>query len=106
MTETEFILHTDSLFNDLMTQIDELDTDTDFDCLISGNLLTIECEESGKIVINRHNANQELWLASKEGGYHFSFLAEKWLTKDGKEFFTLLNEVLSDYANEKICLSA
>ena len=70
MTESEFLQHSDGLFAYIEDQIDE--QGLDFDCQRSGNVLTIEADDGTQIIVNRHTPNQELWIAAKSGGYHFT----------------------------------
>ncbi len=102
MTESEFIRYTDGLFDDVMTQIDALSVD--LDCLNSGNVFTIEYQDGTELIINRHMATQELWLAAKTGGYHFLWQQGQWVTRKGEEFFDLLSQNLSMIAAEKIVI--
>lgn len=101
MTETEFLHHTDQLFAHIENQIDLGGWDLDYQT--TGNVLTIETDDGTQIVINRHTPNQELWLAAKSGGFHFVYQNQQWLsTRDGSEFFMLLNQTLSQVSTEKI----
>lgn len=101
MTETEFLQHTDQLFAHIENQIDENDWDLDYQS--SGNVLTIEADDGTQIVINRHLSNQELWLAAKSGGYHFVYQNQQWVsTRDACDFFTLLNQTLSQLLGQDI----
>ncbi|QEY24923.1 iron donor protein CyaY [Neisseria animalis] len=105
MTESEFIRHTEILFARIEDEIDE--NGWDFDCQAAGNVLTIEADDGTQIIVNRHTPNQELWIAAKSGGYHFSEQDGKWLaTRDGSEFFSVLNRVLSEAAGEEIVIRA
>lgn len=101
MTESEFLQHSDALFAHIEDQIDE--GGWDFDCQLSGNVLTIEAGDGTQIIVNRHTPNQELWIAAKSGGYHFAENNGRWLaTRDGSEFFAVLNQVLSAAAGEEV----
>ncbi len=102
MTETEFLQHSDALFAHIEDALD----DYDFDCLLAGNVLTIEAEDGTQIIVNRHTPNQELWIAAKSGGYHFAEQNGAWLaTRDGSEFFAVLNQALSAAASETVVVS-
>ena len=104
MTESEFIRHTEMLFAHIEDQIDE--NGCDFDCQPAGNVLTIEADDGTQIIVNRHTPNQELWIAAKSGGYHFAEKDGLWLaTRDGSEFFAVLNQVLSDAAGEAVTIA-
>lgn len=105
MTESEFLQHSDALFNHIEDEIDA--GGWAFDCQLSGNVLTIEAEDGAQIIINRHTPNQELWIAAKSGGYHFSEQNGQWLaTRDGSEFFAVLNQVLSAACGEAVEITA
>ena len=99
MTETEFLQHSEQLFTHIENELDNYP----FDCQFAGNVLTIEADDGTQIVINRHTPNQELWIAAKSGGYHFAEQNGVWLaTRDQRNFFDVLNEVLSAAAGEKV----
>ncbi|MCS4533857.1 iron donor protein CyaY [Neisseria montereyensis] len=103
MNESEFLQQTDALFNHIEDQIDE--GGWSFDCLLSGNVLTIEADDGTQIIVNRHTPNQELWIAAKSGGYHFAENNGRWLaTRDGSEFFSVLNQALSAAAGEDVVI--
>lgn len=104
MTETEFLQHSDTLFAHLAEQ---LDTQTDLDNEINGNVLTIENDDGAQVVINRHAAKQEIWLAAKSGGYHFAWHNGRWHSaRENRDFFDLLNEALSQLAGETVQIEA
>lgn len=99
MTESEFLQHTDLLFAHIEAAMD----DWDVDCQLSGNVLTIEADDGAQVVINRHTPNQELWIAAKSGGYHFSRQNGEWRsTRDGGTFFEMLDKTLSETLGEAV----
>ena len=93
----------DSEFKELANQaIDKIEqaleklfetTDFDVDTQRQGsNVLNIKFPNNTVIVINLQTPLHELWLAAKEGGYHFRWSGTKnsplWLdTKTNEEFF-------------------
>ncbi|WP_018150657.1 iron donor protein CyaY [Leeia oryzae] len=95
MEESAFLTITDRIFNQLIMQLD--DADADLECLLSGNVLEIECDDGSKIIVNRHTPNQELWIAAKSGGFHFRLANEQWVdTRSGENFYAALSRVLSE----------
>lgn len=103
MTETEFLHHTAQLFAHIEDKIDE--GGWDLDCQTSGNVLSIANDDGEEIIINRHTATQELWLAAKSGGHHFTYQNQQWKnTRDGRDFFDVLNQTLSELAQDNINL--
>ncbi len=94
MNESDFIIYSDQLFEHLMAQIDLIAPD--LDCLLEGNVLTIEHDDGEQVVINRHLERQELWIAAKSGGYHFTWHDGQWVsTKTQQSFFDVLSQVLT-----------
>ncbi len=64
-----------------------------------GGVLEVEFENGSKIIINRHAAAQEIWVAARSGGFHFRYENQCWVgTRDGIELFAALNRLLSDQA--------
>jgi CyaY protein len=101
MNESEFLQQTDAIFARIEAAID--DKELDADCLISGNVLDIEFDDGAKIIVNRHTANQELWIAAKSGGYHFSPRDGQWIAaRDGAEFFATLSAAIAAACGESI----
>ncbi|HXZ51792.1 MAG TPA: iron donor protein CyaY [Burkholderiales bacterium] len=62
----------------------------------SGGVLEIEFHNGSKMVINRHAAARELWVAAKSGGFHFRWDGAVWRdTRDGSELFAALSKLVS-----------
>ena len=99
MNESEFLDVTDRIFSRIEDAIDDAGVDADF--VSNGNVLEIEFDDGSKIVVNRHAANQELWIAAKSGGYHFAFKDGQWLAaRDGAEFFSTLKTAIAQACGE------
>lgn len=99
MNESEFLDVTDRIFSRIEDAIDDAGLDADF--VSNGNVLEIEFDDGGKIVVNRHASNQELWIAAKSGGYHFAFKDGQWLAaRDGAEFFSTLKTAIAQACGE------
>jgi CyaY protein len=73
MIESEFIALADRLLEAIGEALDA--SDADLDWRIDDGILEIDCAGSagagGKIIVNRHVPNRELWLATKNGGFHY-----------------------------------
>ena len=93
MTESEYTQLADGIFRRIENALDNCDSDIDYN--LNGPVLEIEFEDSSKIIINRHTPNQEIWLAAKSGGFHYSFIEGKWRSKrDDTELFGKLSELV------------
>lgn len=70
-----------------------------------GGVIEIECENGSKIILNRHGAAREIWLAAKSGGYHFRPEGGQWLgTRDGEELLAAVSRTLSEQSGISIKL--
>jgi CyaY protein len=77
------------------------ETDADWDIEIKpGGIIELDFADTSRIIVNRHAAAREIWVAAKSGGFHFKPPAVdsgQWLdTRNGNG----LNDLLSD------CISA
>lgn len=68
----------------------------DIDSNRSGGLVELEFPNRSKIVVNKQPPLHEIWLAARNGGYHFKRVDGAWLdTRDGTDFFARLSEEAS-----------
>lgn len=105
MTESEFHQRADQL----MSAIDEAILDSDaadqagVECDIDGAILTIECADGSKIIVNRQTPMREIWVAAKGGGFHFRFIESEWRdTRSGAPFIEVLNTALAEQSGAVI----
>ena len=92
MIESEFNRLADTALARIETAIDNCDGDVE--CNRSGNVLEVEFGNSQKIIINRHDVNQEIWVAAKSGGFHYAWQDGTWHSRrDGSELFSKLAEL-------------
>ncbi|MDP1941825.1 MAG: iron donor protein CyaY, partial [Gallionella sp.] len=90
MNESEF----NQLADTALAKIETASDDCGVDCNRSGNLLEIEFDNGSKIIINRHDINQEIWVAAKSGGYHYAWQQDAWRSqRDGSELYARLTEL-------------
>jgi CyaY protein len=109
MTESEFITLTDRVLNAIGEAIDASDADLDWRLL--DGILEIDCSDSdgtgGKIIVNRHVPNRELWLATKGGGFHYRHDGAAWRnTRGGDDLPTELARALTAQAGDAVELPA
>ena len=93
MTETEYLQQTQMLFNTVMAHIE--DNYPDLDAQSQGAIVEIENDDGQNIIINQQTPMQEVWLASRSGGYHFKWNGATWVnTRDGADFWEFLRLAL------------
>ena len=78
--------------------------DVDFE-LGAGGVLEVEFADGSKLIINRHGAAREIWVAARSGGFHFRPDNGNWIdTRDGSELFAKLERLLAEQAGEPVPL--
>lgn len=109
MEEREFLTLADAELARLEDALERLqDTDgADFDYeLKPGGIIEITCADDSRIIVNRHAAAREIWLAARAGGFHFRFEAGRWIgTRDGQDFAAVLSRCFSEQAGVALQLA-
>lgn len=106
MNESEFAALSAAALNDIEHRLEAIDADIDFESSADG-ILQISFADGSVMIINRHAAAQEIWLAARAGGFHFRYTAAAWVdTRDGKPLLARLEELISAQLGEKIVLGA
>jgi CyaY protein len=78
--------------------------DADFE-LKEGGVLEIEFANGTKIIVNRHTAAREVWVAARAGGFHFRWDGSAWRdTREGTELFAALSKLVSAQSGEAVLL--
>ena len=74
-----------------------LDSDPELDVEEKGDgVIEISFDDGSKIIVNRHSAAQEIWVAARSGGFHFRWDGEAWRnTRDGSELFAALEGLIA-----------
>jgi len=70
-----------------------------------GGILALTFEDDSQIIINRHVAAREIWVAARSGGFHFRPVDGDWQdSRSGEDLYVLLSRVISEQAGEPIRL--
>lgn len=78
--------------------------DADFE-LKEGGVLEIEFGDGSKIIVNRHAAAREIWVAARAGGFHFRWDGAMWRdTREGSELFGALSKLVSAQGGAAVLL--
>jgi CyaY protein len=77
------------------------------DMLAKGaGVMELEFDDGSKIVINRHTAAREIWVAAKAGGFHFRRVGGAWQdSRDGSELFAALSRLVSAQGGSPVTLA-
>src|SRR5262252_8217899 len=96
MNPSEFESRADAMLERIARAVEESGADCDCEPKGSG-VLEIEFPDGGRIIVNRHSAAQEIWVAAKSGGYHFRFDGSSWIdTRDKRELISAVSALIAE----------
>jgi CyaY protein len=79
--------------------------DADIEAKADG-VLEIEFADGSKMIINRHGAAREIWVAARSGGFHFRHDGSQWRnTRDGSELYAALSRLVTEQSGEPVALA-
>ena len=104
MDENQFNDLAEAALARLEEALDACGGDFDFE-VKPGGVLELEFDDGAKIIVNRHSAAREIWVAAKSGGFHFRFDGGQWVnTRDGEELFASLSRLVGGHAGGVVVL--
>ncbi|WP_343182524.1 iron donor protein CyaY [Buchnera aphidicola] len=106
MNNTKFI----TLYNQILCHIedylDKFDHKTEMDYEIVHHMMTISFSLNNKIIVSKQETLKQIWLATKNNGYHFNYQNNNWIcSKTKKNFWRILEEAFYIQGNEKVDFS-
>ncbi len=105
MTDNEFEALAEAALAALERALEASALDADIETKGAG-VLEIEFGNGTKMVINRHTAAREIWVAAKSGGFHFRHDGRLWRdTRDGTELFAALSRLVSAQSGIPVILA-
>ncbi len=108
MTDSEYLALAEAALDAIERAVDA--SGASIECERSGNVLTLECDDASKIIVNMQAAMHEIWVAAKRGGFHYRYDTTRqpaaWRdTRDSGELFQALSGYLSAQSGESIELT-
>ena len=105
MTQADFEALADAALEQIQLALDASGIDADVEAKADG-VLELTFEDGSKMVINRHRAAREIWVAARAGGFHFRWEGAAWRdTRDGAELFAALSKLVSAQGGEPVVLA-
>jgi CyaY protein len=105
LSDAEYRANTHALLAQLEATCDRWLQDDliDIDTQRTGGLLELQFPNGSKIVINTQPPLHELWLAARDGGFHYRWDGAAWRdTRDGSEFVATLSALASAQAGQPL----
>src|SRR5437016_10114683 len=104
MDEREFAKRADEALERIEAALEATGVEADVE-LKEGGVLEIEFEDGSRMVINRHGAARELWVAARAGGFHFRWDGTAWRdTRASTELFAALSKIVSTQSGQPVLL--
>ena len=105
MNDSEFNSLADTALKQIENGLEASDVDLDFSMVATG-VLEIEFADGSKIIVNRHSAAQEMWVAARAGGFHYRWDGKNWRdTRDQGELMAALSALISAQAGGPVTLA-
>jgi CyaY protein len=105
MDEREFETRATAALEAIERALEASGVEADYE-LKAGGILEIEFDDASKIIVNRHGAAREIWVAARSGGFHFRWDGAAWRdTRSGAELFAALSELVSQQSGRRARLS-
>jgi CyaY protein len=105
MTDAEFESLADATLAAVERALDRAALDVDVQAKGAG-VLELEFDDGSKMVINRHSAAREIWVAARSGGYHFRHDGGEWRdSREGTELFAALSHLVSAQSATAVILA-
>ncbi|MCW8901257.1 MAG: iron donor protein CyaY [Gammaproteobacteria bacterium] len=108
MNESEFNDIVDNIFMEIEDAVESAcdESGSDIDYETTAGILTLSFENDSQIILNRQAPLKQIWVAAKQGGFHFAYdeSSQEWLC-DGIELFSALSEYCSEQAGTSIKLT-
>ncbi len=106
MNSAEYTGIAETLYDAIEERLDRMieDDQMPLDYENSSGVITIECEDtSSQVIISKQQANQQIWVAAKSGGFHCAYDKSVWrCTKTNETLEALLSRVCSEQSNDEI----
>jgi CyaY protein len=104
MTEAEFIERAERALARIDAALEESGVDADVERK-EGGIVEVEFADGSRMVINRHGAAREIWVAARSGGFHFRWDGAAWRdTREGTELFAALSRLFAALSGQAVIL--
>src|SRR2546429_4514575 len=104
MNPSEFDSLADAMMERIARAVEESGADCDCEPKDAG-VLELEFADGSRIVVNRHSAAREIWVAARSGGYHFRWNGSGWVdTRGGGELLAALSKLVSEQSKRAVVL--
>jgi CyaY protein len=105
MTQADFEALADAALEQIQLAVEASGINADVEAKADG-VVELTFGDGSKMVINRHRAAREIWVAARSGGFHFRWDGAAWHdTRGGTELFAALSKLVSAQGGEAVVLA-
>jgi CyaY protein len=105
MSQPDFDLLAETALEQIQEALETCGTDVDVESKADG-VIELEFGDGSKMIINRHRAASEIWVAARAGGFHFRWDGSAWRdTREGAELFAALSKLVSAQGGAPVVLA-
>jgi CyaY protein len=106
MAQPDFDLLAEAALEQIQQALETCGVDVDVEAKADG-VIELEFDDGSKMIINRHRAAEEIWVAARAGGFHFRWDGAAWRdTREGAELFAALSKLVSAQGGAPVVLAA
>lgn len=104
MNEADFAERADAALDRIEAALEESGVDADVERK-EGGIIDIEFADGSRMIVNRHGAAREIWVAARSGGFHFRWDGAVWReSREGAELFAALSRLVSAQSGRPVIL--
>ena len=104
MNDAEFAARADATLDRIEAALEASGVDADVERK-EGGIVEVEFADGSRMIVNRHGAAREIWVAARSGGFHFRWDGTAWRdTRDGGELFAALSRLVSAQSGQPVIL--
>src|SRR5262245_4159792 len=102
MDENEFEARAQTVLEAIEHALEVADVDCERK---EGGVLEMEFDDGSKIIVNRHGAAREIWVAARSGGFHYRWDGTAWRdTRSRTELLAALSNLVSAQLGRRVDL--
>ena len=104
MNDAEFAARADATLDRIEAALEASGVDADVERK-EGGIVEVEFADGSRMIVNRHGAAREIWVAARSGGFHFRWDGSVWRdSRDGAELFAALSRLVSAQSGQPVIL--
>jgi CyaY protein len=105
INQADFEALADAALEQIQLALEASGSDADVQSKADG-VIELTFEDDSRMVINRHGAAREIWVAARSGGFHFRWDGTAWRdTREGTELFAALSKLVSAQGGTPVVLA-